>query len=329
MNQQINNKSLISVSNFLHDTGIHELRKEIIAGLRSKQKNIPSKLFYDKTGSELFEKITHLKEYYPSRTEKSILKDAAGQLSEGLQNVDIVELGSGDNSKISILLNAIDEKYRNSIRYVPVDISQTAIEESAQKISKQFPGVQIHGIIADFMSRFELIPNCTNRLICFFGSTIGNFNRKQASEFLLNLSKNMQLEDKFLIGFDMVKDKIILEAAYNDDKNVTAEFNKNILIVVNNILYTDFNTNDFEHSAFYNEEKFRIEMHLKALKDIQINSQYFHEKIVIKQGETIHTENSHKYSISDISNFASVCKLKIENIFTDSKGYFSLVQFIK
>jgi len=329
MNQQIKERSLMSIKNALHNTDMQKVKDNIVAGLMSKQKHISSKFFYDEAGSKLFEKITRLKEYYLSRIEKSILENYARKILPESKNFNIVELGSGDDSKISILLNAIDEKYVNSICYIPVDISQTALEESTERISEQYPNIQIQGIVTDFMSGLNFSLNGSSKLICFFGSTIGNLTRKQSSDFVLKISKNMQVGDKFLLGLDMVKDKRILEAAYNDNKNVTAEFNKNILKAVNNTLDTNFNTNDFEHYAPYNEEKRRIEMHLTALKDIQITSPYLQEKIMIKRGETIHTENSHKYTIDDIENFTNGSKLKIENIFSDSNGYFSLVQFIK
>ncbi len=322
-------KRIQIVNNEIQDTDKHKIRDSIIAGLMSEQKRISSKFFYDKTGSNLFEQITRLDEYYPSRTEKTILENVAKKITPGLKNFDIVELGSGDASKISIILNAIDKKHRKFICYIPVDISQTALEISAEKISKKFPDIRVKGLVADFMSKFDFTISCSSKLICFFGSTIGNLTRKQSLYFVQKISEKMKTGDKFLLGLDMVKSKIILEAAYNDNQNITAKFNKNILNVINSILETNFNTDDFEHLAFYNSEYNRIEMHLKALKNIKIKSHFFSHIIELKQGETIHTENSHKYTKDDIYNFANLSNLNIENIFSDSKSYFSLVQFVK
>lgn len=322
-------ESPITVINFLPKLGKDDLRKEIITGLTSTHRSISSKFFYDAVGSKLFEEITQLPEYYLTRTEKSILKRVARKIGNNLKDFDIIELGSGDCSKISLLFNAMPVKCVESIRYIPVDVSQAAIEESANILLNNFSGIEIQGVVADFTRQLKLIPAGSKRLFCFFGSTIGNLTRDQALQFISDLSEIMQSGDILLLGVDMVKSQDILENAYNDSRNVTAIFNRNILNVVNSLIATDFEPNDFEHVAFYNEEYSRIEMHLKASKNLEINSPYFSEKLIIKQGETIHTEDSHKFTDEFIDELALASGLKIENRFTDKNNWFSVVQFYK
>lgn len=322
-------KDLITISNYLPRLGIEEVRAEIFKGLKSGKKYISCKYFYDETGSKLFEKITGLKEYYLTRTEKSILNSAALQIMDHLSNYSIVELGSGDCSKISILLDAVHKDHVKTIEYIPVDLSQSAIEKSAGLLSEKYPLIKIYGIVADFIKQLPLIPKATNRLFCFFGSTIGNLNRKQSLEFIKDLSGNMLTGDQLLLGLDMVKSKPVLENAYNDSKQVTAEFNKNILNVVNNLAGTDFNMQDFEHLAFFNEEEARIEMHLKAKRNIKVNCSYTNEKIIIYEDDYIHTENSYKFTKNHITDFGAYSGLKINKIFSDAENWFSLVHMIK
>ena len=295
----------------------------------SSLKKISSVFFYDDKGSKLFEEITKLPEYYLTRTEIGLLKINAPLISEKLRNVDIVEFGSGDCKKISILLDTIPKELRDTICYVPVDVSNAAVEKSSNILLNKFPGIRIHGIIADFTSQLDVIPKYTKKVFCFLGSTIGNFSMDKALQFLDYLSAIMHPGDLLILGFDMVKSKEVLEKAYNDSKNVTEKFNKNILNVVNRHIDTDFNTNAFEHIAFYNERFSRIEMHLKAKKNMEIFCPILPINIHIKKGETIHTENSYKFTTENIKCLASGADLEIQNIFTDENKWFSLVQLIK
>jgi L-histidine N-alpha-methyltransferase len=318
----------IAIRNYLYNTKHEEVISEITEGLSAQQKYIPSKFFYDVNGSKLFEDITSLPEYYPTRTEKALLKEVASQISKTLRNIDIVELGSGDCSKISILLDAIPYENMATVRYIPVDVSHAAISKSAEMLVKRFPDITIIGLLADFLKHLSAIPKNTNRLFCFFGSTLGNLTRKQSVQFLMDLKAVMKPGDQLLIGLDMVKDVKILESAYNDKQGVTAEFNKNILNVVNGYAKTDFSSDCFEHVAYYNQPKARIEMHLRALKDLDVICMYLPDHIRIKKGETIHTENSHKYTYWHIYNFASITGLKINAVYTDNNQWFSLGHFI-
>ncbi len=317
------------VINFLSELGKDDLIGEIITGLTSTYKSISSKYFYDEAGSKLFEEITRLPEYYLTRTEKSILKKVAFNISIDLKDTDIIELGSGDCSKISILLSSVPGKNIESIRYIPVDVSQAAIEESANILLNDFSGLEVQGVVADFTRQLQVIPSGSKRLFCFFGSTIGNLDKEQAEQFICDLSALMHSGDRLLLGVDMVKSKDLLENAYNDSRGVTMNFNRNILNVVNSLIASNFEPNDFEHVAFYNAEYSRIEMHLKASKDLKVSSPLLDEKIIMEQGETIHTENSHKYTDGLVDELASASGLEIKNRFTDENGWFSVIQFYK
>lgn len=319
----------ITISNHVNDLGIENIRKEIIEGLVSDQKYISSKYFYDSKGSKLFEKITQLPEYYPTRTEKGILEQIAHDLMHDLNYTDIVELGSGDCSKISILLNALQQENLANINYIPVDISYSAIQNSAEQLIERFPDLTINGIVADFIHQIDLIPADNQRMFCFLGSTLGNFNDEVAREFILTLSENMNEGDTFLLGLDLVKPAQTLHDAYNDAQGITAKFNKNILHVVNELIESEIDSEKFEHQAFFNEDKSRIEMHLKAKEDVRINSPHLDQEILLNKGETIHTENSYKFTPDQISELEKTSGLKINQLFTDENSWFTLILFEK
>lgn len=319
----------VKVLNFLAKIGISNVKEEILAGLKAKQKYISPKFFYNDWGSELFEQITHLDEYYPTRTEKSIISSFVKDLNIDLENLNIIELGSGDASKINLFLEQIPTNKLQTINYFPVDISQSAIEKSANELLHRLPLNSITAVVVDFFHQLHLIPKQGKHLFCFFGSTIGNFTSQEAEIFIQDLSNHMQKGDSLLLGMDMVKDISILEAAYNDQKGITAQFNLNMLNVVNSLTGANFNTSDFEHHAFFNTSLNRIEMHLRANKDLEILFPLKNERIHFTKGETIHTENSHKFTSRRIHEFAAFANLNIEKVFTDDKEWFSLVHYIK
>jgi len=319
----------VSIDNHLPKIGINNVQKEITAGLQAFPKYISSKFFYDQRGSELFEKITQLDEYYPTRTEKSILSTIGKDLNLDYTSLNIIELGSGEHSKISLLLQQIPENKLPSIKYFPVDISQSAIEMSSASLATDFPIIKVQGIVADFLHQLNLIPKTGKRLFCFFGSTIGNLNITEIEQFMKLIGAEMQQDESLLLGMDMVKDTSILEKAYNDEQQITAEFNKNILNVINDLANTNFDPADFDHQAFYNEDYNRIEMHLKAKADMIINVKSTDSIILIQKGETIHTENSHKFNQDIIRTMAYWGGLDTEQIFTDSNKWFSLVHYKK
>lgn len=319
----------IHLVSYLHAIGAERVRTEILKGLQAESKYISPKFFYDQKGSELFEDITELDEYYPTRTERSILSTIVRELNIDFYKLNIIELGSGDASKIRLLFQQIPVELLPAIRYYPLDISRSAIEKAAMELTAEFPSIEINGIVADFFHQINVVPKTGKRLFCFFGSTIGNLDISEVKGFMELLGSEMQTGDSLLLGLDMVKDVAVLEKAYNDDQQITAEFNKNILNVVNALTGTDMDPADFEHLAFYNKEKSRVEMHLKARNDIVITFDSETDNVHIRKGETIHTENSHKFSLDDVKTMGSLAGLNVEQIFADERQWFSLVHYRK
>lgn len=317
----------IRITNRYRPLSGEDVRAEILDGLTKLPRSIPSRYFYDEEGSRLFEKITGLDEYYLTRTEKSIMHDVFPAVAEDIGSTDIIELGSGDCSKITILLDCIPDDLMAKIRYIPVDISRSAVMKSAATLLQRYPDLQIHGLVADFQNDIQSIPDGAGRLFCFFGSTIGNLERYEAELFMKHLEHTMMPGDRLLLGLDMVKDTQLLERAYNDDSGHTAEFNRNMLKVVNRSLRSDFDPSRFDHSAYFNSERNRIEMHLVASENTTVNSPFMSEPLILEKGESIHTENSYKYTMGDIEALSSISGLQISKLFTDDRKWFSLVVF--
>lgn len=301
------------------------LYTDVISGLSKPQKELPSKYFYDERGSELFDLICTLDEYYPTECEIEIMENNIAEISSRVaSNVQLIELGSGSSLKTRLLL----ENLNNIVSYVPVDISSEYLNTIAAQLQEDYPGIPIHPVAADYTEPFELpqVLKINKKLIYFPGSTIGNFNKKAAKKFQKTLSKNLETGDGLLIGVDLKKDIDVLEAAYNDSKGVTAEFNKNILCRINRELSANFDLDNFEHHAHYNSDEGRIEMHLYSITDqqVKINGRNFS----FEKGESIHTENSYKYTVSEFENLASEAFTCIKT-WTDSNNYFSVHYFQK
>ena len=295
--------------------------EEVSLGLSKRNKKLSSKWFYDFNGSKLFEKITKLKEYYPTRTEKKILKENKNEIANKIgKDAVLIEPGAGDIKKIAIFLNSLN----NPKKYIPLDISEDYITKISQGFKKKFPKVAITPKGYDFSSNNKLpfkINSSENIIIFFPGSTIGNFEKNEAVKFLKILKTKFKAK-KIIIGVDLIKDIQTLISAYDDKKGVTAEFNKNILQRINNELGGDINLNFYKHLAIYNKKKKRIEMRLKSKinNNIKINgSKYF-----IRKNEEIHTENSHKYTIKSFKNIAKEAGWKIKKTWVDDKKLFSI-----
>ena len=295
--------------------------EEISLGLSKKNKKISSKWFYDFHGSKLFEKITKLEEYYPTRTERKILKENKIEIAKKIgKEAVIIEPGAGDTKKIAIFLNCL----KKPKKYIPLDISEDYITKISQNFKKKFPKVSITPIGYDFSSNNKppfKIKSSENIIIFFPGSTIGNFETNEAVKFLKVLKSKFKAK-KIIIGVDLVKDIPTLISAYDDKKGVTAEFNKNILQRINNELGGDINLNLYKHLAIYNTKKKRIEMRLKSRKNnnIKING----SKYLIRKNEEIHTENSHKYTIKSFRNIVNKAGWKIKKTWVDDKKLFSI-----
>jgi L-histidine N-alpha-methyltransferase len=301
--------------------------QEIHAGLTAQPKYLPCKYFYDSHGSALFEKICRLPEYYQTRTELSILRAAAPEIMKHMKKGNLVELGSGANWKIRTLLDAADA--RMEIRYVPVDVCEPVLEQSARDLIEGFPELIVTGIIADFHRDIGSLMPDGDKLIVFFGGTIGNFSEEESRVFLENIASAMSERDRLLIGLDMIKPKEIMERAYNDRQGITDAFNKNILSVLNRELNAAFELSCFDHVAFYNEKRECIEMHLLANTDIHVKVRDIDLHLTIKRGETIFTEICRKFSQKKVEDMAAEAGLKIVRWFSDPLKWFSLVEFAR
>ena len=295
--------------------------EEVSHGLSKKNKKISSKWFYDYRGSKLFEQITKLKEYYPTRTEIKILKDNKIEIAEKIgKRAVLIEPGAGDIKKITIFLSNLDKPKK----YIPLDISEDYIKKVSKTFKKKFPKITITPKGYDFSGNNKLpfkILSSENVTIFFPGSTIGNFNKKDAIKFLKMLKTKFKAK-KIIIGADLVKNIPTLISAYDDKKGVTKKFNKNILKRINSELGGNIDLNSYKHLAIYNKSKNRIEMKLKAIKknNISINGSNYS----IKKDEEIHTENSHKYTIQSFKNLANEAGWKIKKTWVDDKKLFSV-----
>ena len=316
----------VEILNFLEGTYRNDIAKEVHEGLSSPQKRIPSKYFYDGKGSKLFEDICDLPEYYLTRTEMSILKEKAPSLMASFVHSDIVELGAGANLKIQVMLDAAGQANRSTLRYLPVDISESAVVESAEDLVNKYPELEVLGVVADFTSQLDLLPTERPKMFCFLGSTIGNLEEKESISFLQKVSATMKPQDRLLISFDMVKPQKTVEAAYNDAQGVTADFNKNILNVVNSELGASFDPLHFDHLAFFNNNHDRIEMHLRANRDHSVKLEGLDTEVEFRKGETLHTEISRKFTRESIEDLASASGLQPQIWYTDLDNWFSVVE---
>jgi L-histidine N-alpha-methyltransferase len=303
-----------------------EVARDILHGMSKRQKSIPSKYFYDSYGSKLFEMICDTPEYYPTRSEISILHRSAHRImsffSKGTG--DLIELGSGSTRKIRILIDGVSPTLLNRLRYIPVDISDSALEESVKELSITHEKLHAFGIAADFTNHLDMLPT-GRKLIAFLGGTIGNFTEEESIRFLSNIAKVMSPGDRLLLGMDMLKPVEILEAAYNDRQGLTREFNLNILTNINRKLHADFRLEDFEHLAFFNKEEEQIEMHLRARRSTAAFIADLTLPVSIGEGETIRTEISRKFSRESAARILQKAGLSIYEWFTDPREWFSLL----
>ena len=304
--------------------------QELSSSLDQKQKSIHPKFFYDKKGSQLFEEICKLPEYYLTRTEIGILTQLYDKLPSHLNgDFRLVELGSGSSKKTRILLSILERLHKH-IEYFPIDISKI-LKESSTILLDDYENLHITGIIDNYESGLEFIKNYDNKknLIAFLGSSFGNFDYEHGLKFLQKINSSMKKSDLFLIGLDLVKDKTVLERAYNDSQDVTAKFNLNVLSRINSELDSDFNIRKFVHHAIYNESQSRVEIYLRSLENQTVNISKASMTLQIKQNELIHTENSCKYTIPKIKEMLSTTGFQIRDVWYDEKQHYCLVLFSK
>ena len=298
---------------------------DVLAGLSATPKRVAAKYFYDGTGSLLFERITEMPEYYPTRSEMSILRDHAADIAKLIpQGAALVEFGSGSSKKVRILLKAVN----GLAAYVPVDISGEMLEQEAIDLQPDFPQLKVLPVQADITQDFKLPAEALAapaRVGFFPGSTIGNFEPHEACAFLRHAGRILGKSATLIVGADLIKPAEILNAAYNDAAGVTARFNLNLLVRINRELRGTFKLDTFEHHAFYNRERQRVEMHLASLKRQKVK--VAGETVEFRAGETIHTENSYKYSIESLGALARGAGWQPAAAWTDARDYFSIQAF--
>ena len=297
---------------------------EVAAGLAAPQKELPPKYFYDHRGSELFEEITQLPEYYPTRTERSLLESWMPGLIPELGTRTLVELGAGSAEKSRIILSAMRVAGTADL-YVPIDVSASFLDQTADRLRREYPGLRVEPIVADISEEFALprgVPHPA--LYVFLGGTIGNFYPPAAIRLLCRVRSAMQAADRFLMGVDLRKDVGVIEAAYNDSRGVTAEFNRNMLRVLNHELGAEFDPDAFEHRAFYEPVAHRIEMHLvsKAEHEVRVPGIGL---VGFRPGESIRTEISCKHDRRSVADLFAAAGLRIEIWRPDPNALFALV----
>ncbi|MCP8898746.1 L-histidine N(alpha)-methyltransferase [Gilvimarinus xylanilyticus] len=301
----------------------NEFLDDVLEGLRAAPKSLPPKYFYDSVGSQYFDEICNLTDYYPYHTELELLPQVGHEIAQrfharGLQNLEIVEFGAGSLRKVGILLRAL----RTVRHFTAIDISQEHLIEACRTLESQYRELTIHPCVHDFTKPLKLSPSDRTRVGFFPGSTIGNLDRDQARTFLRNAGKTLGSASYMIIGVDTQKPEPILHRAYNDGKGVTARFNKNMLVRINRELGGDFTLENFAHHAFYNSELGRIEMHLRSLKEqaVNIDGERFH----FGRGESIHTENSYKYRPVDFTQLAKEAGWSTERLWLAPEDLFSI-----
>ncbi|SFU56668.1 L-histidine N(alpha)-methyltransferase [Halomonas korlensis] len=309
----------------LHPTpAITSLRVEILMGFRAEQKFASPKFFYDQRGSELFNQICHQPEYYPTRIEEEILANAAEDIARiAGHEATLIELGSGASRKVRLLLEAMRPS-----SYLGIDISRDFLLESTRRLAADYPWLEVHAACADFSCNMALPDGlCCERPVGFFpGSSIGNFDPQDAEDFLRGLHPLLPTGSGLLVGIDLLKDKSTLEAAYNDAAGVTAAFNLNLLERLRHELNAEIEPENFRHQAFFNEEQSRIEMHLVSQLPQVVTIEG--ERFRFLEGETIHTENSYKYTIGNFQALSGRAGFEAQRCWTDANSLFS-VHYLK
>ncbi|MDX6480498.1 MAG: L-histidine Nalpha-methyltransferase [Gaiellaceae bacterium] len=311
----------IRIDTHVTTNGSDMLVADVRAGFARELKELPPKYFYDEQGSLLFDRITSLPEYYPTRCEREILNRRAPEIVAGAQ--ELVELGSGTASKTRALLYAMAAA-GTLRRYVPFDVDPSVVARCAEELVELYPGLVVHGVVGDFERHLPQIPTGEERLFAFLGGTIGNLYPDERAAFLARLRGVMQSGDRLLIGTDLVKDRAVLEAAYNDSAGVTAEFNRNVLRVINSQLGADFDPEAFEHVAFFDEANSWIEMRLRANGAQTVRIDGADLEVRFADGEEMRTEISSKFTRDAVARELDAAGLRLDGFHTDDGGLFGL-----
>jgi L-histidine N-alpha-methyltransferase len=313
-----------TLSNYLAaDSAAAALRRDVLDGLTQTPKSLPPKWFYDSAGSDLFDQITRLPEYYPTRTEAQILRDVSAEIAAASGADTLVELGSGTSEKTRMLLDALRDS-GSLRRFIPFDVDSTVLDAAGSAIEKEYPGIEIDAVCGDFEEHLGKIPKVGRRLVVFLGSTIGNLTPGPRAEFLATLSDTLQPGDSLLLGTDLVKDTGRLVRAYDDSAGVTAAFNRNVLAVVNRELDADFEPDAFDHVAKWNADEERIEMWLRAPKAQRVHVRTLDLTVDFADGEEMLTEVSCKFRPAGVEAELAAVGLRRTGWWTDEAGDFGL-----
>ncbi|MBF6412153.1 L-histidine N(alpha)-methyltransferase [Nocardia cyriacigeorgica] len=300
------------------------LRADARRGLTADPKWLPPKWFYDARGSELFEQITELPEYYPTRTERALLERVVGEIARAAQAQVLVELGAGSAAKTRLLLSALTAEGPLKT-YVPQDVSATALRATAAEVAREFPGLAVHGVVSDFTDTLHNLPRGGRRMIAFLGGTIGNLVPAERAEFLTDVHDVLEPGEHLLLGAGLVIDPAILVPAYDDAAGVTAEFNRNVLHVLNARLAADFVPDDFRHVAVWDAENEWIEMRLEATADMRVDVADLGLVLDFARGEQLRTEISAKFRLEGLDTELSAAGFTLDKAWTDPDSRFTLV----
>jgi L-histidine N-alpha-methyltransferase len=315
----------ITIDTFLDQADERVLADDVLDGLTRPFKELPPKHFYDERGSELFEQICDLPEYYPTRTEMQILAERADEIVAETSAGELVELGSGAADKARVLLGAMQRAGTLS-RYVPLDVSEAALEESARTLVDEYDGLEVHGVIGDFERHLDGVPevNGDARLVALLGGTIGNFPPGTRRRLLRKIGGLLGDGDRLLLGTDLVKDPAVIEAAYDDADGVTAEFNRNVLRVINRELDANFPIEQFDHVAFFDTDREWIEMRLRAREPCTVEIEQVGLTVEFAAGEELRTEISAKFTRQRVEADFAAAGLALERWYTDEDDLFAL-----
>jgi L-histidine Nalpha-methyltransferase len=316
----------VLVESHLHDGEHRTLADDVLDGLTKPFKELPPKHFYDARGAELFDRICELPEYYPTRCERAILEHHSDDIVAATGAGELVELGSGTAAKTRLLLRAMDAAGTLE-RYVPIDVTESMVRASAQELVAEHPGLRVHGIVGDFERHLGEVPAPVDgvpRIVAFLGGTIGNFTPGSRRRFLRSLAHLLGDEGFLLLGTDLVKDVATLEAAYDDSAGVTAEFNRNILVVLNRELDADFVPEAFDHVAFFDRDREWIEMRLRARRPQRVHVRALGLRVSFAAGEELRTEISAKFTRERLEGDLAAAGLELVGQHTDPEGLFAL-----
>jgi len=309
-----------------HLGGAHErsLADDVLDGLTRPFKELPPKHFYDARGAELFDRICELPEYYPTRAERAILEERADELATLTNAAELVELGSGTAAKTRVLLDALHAA-GTLTRYIPMDVTESMVRDCAEELTSEYPGLQVHGVIGDFERHLDHVPSAAGpRIVAFLGGTIGNFPPGSRRRVLREIARLLGPEDHLLMGTDLVKDRVALEAAYDDAQGVTAEFNRNVLRVLNRELGAEFDPEDFDHVALFDPQHEWIEMRLRARREHTTLVRDLDLPVHFRAGEELRTEISAKFTPERVESDLRAADLELVRWLTDPDELFAL-----